>query len=84
MYCIWSGPSFPRPGVLRVQILYKNTHAHTQHTQVCFPAQEIKGEGRGPCRRLGPAAQASASGMYIAVSPLILRVGPVTCFCLLW
>lgn len=29
MYCIWSGPSLPRPGVLCVQILYKHTHAHT-------------------------------------------------------
>ena len=46
---------------------HTHTHTHT-HTQVCFPAQELKGEGRGPCRRLGPAAQAGASGVYIAVS----------------
>lgn len=55
-------------GALCADFVQTHTRAHTQHAQVCFPAQELKGEGRGPCRRLGPAAQAGASGVYIAVS----------------
>lgn len=53
-------------GALRADFVQKKkTHTYTQER---FPAQELRGEGRGPCRRLGPAAQASASGVYIAVS----------------
>lgn len=69
--CVVFGPGHPSPGLGCSECRFctnkqkKKTHTYTQER---FPAQELRGEGRGPCRRLGPAAQASASGVYIAVS----------------
>lgn len=66
--CVVFGPGHPSPGLgcsaCRFCTKKKDTHVYTR----TLPSPGAGGEGRGPCRRLGPAAQASASGVYIAVS----------------
>lgn len=82
--CIIFGPGHLSPGLgcsaCRFCTKKKDTHTYT----IRSPSPGAEGRGPGMVPQAGSSAQAGASGMYIAVFPIIPSVRPVTCFCLLW